>query len=116
MFQNENNTVDDHKIQGIVTTLNNVEDLSSLLELDDVKDELNTLRKLFSAQKEVITALVNYYEIMDSKTHKKHPQATSWMENALEHVKKYIDRVKELSEDCERVEKSVCSPKKQLYK
>src|SRR5436190_15342306 len=103
MFQNENNTVDDHKIQGIITTLNNVEDLSSLLELDDVKDELNTLEKLFSAQKKVITTLVDRYEIMDRENHEKHTQAISWLKNALEHVRKYIDRVKELSKDCKRV-------------
>lgn len=109
MFQSDEKIVNDQKIQGIITTLNNVEDLSSLLELDDVKDELHSLEKLFLTQKRVITDLLACYKVMDNKSSRKHDRAVGWLNDTLRTVDKYSRAVKDLSNDCKRAEESVCS-------
>ena len=108
MFKSQQNKVDDHQIQKIISTLNNVEDLSSLLELDDVKDELDTLQKLFLTQEKVLTTLVKRYQTMDDRSPVKHTRAIGWLKNALDHVEEYKRTAASLWESCDAAFASVC--------
>jgi hypothetical protein len=81
--------------------------LSSLLELDDVRDELDTLQKLFSTQKKVIDAMMNFYSIMDKEDPGKRTQSIGWLKDASDHVNEYSATAVNLSKDCGEVVKSV---------
>ena len=116
MLESKQNRVDDRQIQKIIAALNNVEDLSSLLELDDVRDELDTLEKLFSTQEKVINTLKYYYEIMDSEGEVKHTRAIGWLDNALDHVKEYKETAASLNKECCAVVKNVRESGIRAYK
>ena len=108
MFESKQNKVDDREIQKIITTLNNVEDLSAILELDDVRDELDTLQKLFLTQEKVLNTLVKRYEIMDRESPVKHTRAIGWLKNALDHVEEYKRTVASQRDSCDAAFNSVC--------
>lgn len=109
MFKSTENRIDHRRIQMIISALNDVDDLSALLELGDVKDELDTLKLLFLTQEKVITTLVNYYNIMDEESNVKHQRAISWLHDALEYVRDYSRTADGLRNRCVVVFESVCN-------
>ncbi|OCK85213.1 hypothetical protein K432DRAFT_439422 [Lepidopterella palustris CBS 459.81] len=90
-------------------TLDPSKDLSALLELRDVQDELNMLLKLFSRQADVVDEMLNAYRVLDEDC-SKHDRAVVWLKDASIQIKKYQAEAKDLLnesantiKDCERL-------------
>jgi hypothetical protein len=87
-----------------VQVLNNSEDLSNLLEVYDVVDELHILMKLSNQQIFVIDKMIQRYERVDEQNGDKdaHARARGWLRRAGSKVRRYNDKCKELLEDCDK--------------
>ena len=106
------------------------EDFSSLLELRDIMDELNTLKKLFDEQAETLASMANHYN--DPKKLGETQRSTSNLtsptfqtveaqtglsqislnglqnlEGARKSLKVFEKQVLDMKEDCEKTEKAV---------
>lgn len=84
----------------------NREDLSTLLELRDIVDELSTLLKLLEQQANTVRTMSSYFE------HKGCGQA--FIESALSRLEEYRNQVLEMRENASVAQKAVCSHKSSL--
>ena len=106
------------------------EDFSSLLELRDIMDELNTLKKLFDEQAETLASMANHYSdpTMLGQTQQSASNLTSptlrtieaqpitsqkflnglqYLEGARKSLKMFEKHVLDMKEDTEKTEKAV---------
>lgn len=79
----------------------NREDLSTLLELRDIVDELSTLLKLLEQQATTVRTMSSYFE------HRGCGQA--FIESALSRLEEYRNQVLEMRENASVAQKAVCS-------
>lgn len=77
----------------------NREDLSVLLELRDIEDELSTILKLLDQQDTVIKSMVKYF---DSRGYGK-----SFLDNAQERIDEYRSQINEMKENSHLAQKAV---------
>lgn len=94
---------DRHKVEGKLSEKQNREDTMAILELRDIHDELQSLRKLFDQQKETIKQMVAIYE---------RPECLELSKNgliilgeALEKLTDYIHQVDSMISSAERTRK-----------
>lgn len=81
------------------TANNNREDLSTLLELRDIMDELATILKLLDQQKTTINTMLKYYE---DKIYGK-----GFLEAVLVRLDDYRSQVSEMKENAHLAQKAV---------
>jgi hypothetical protein len=95
-----------------VQALNNSEDLSNLLEVNDVVEELHILQKLFGQQVAVINKMIQVYEKVDVQNGDKdaHARARLWLSDAESKVKGYIKKAKVLIDHCKETTTMVSCP------
>jgi Mg2+ and Co2+ transporter CorA len=72
-------TEDESSIKTMLSSLHNREDLTALLELRDIEDELKTLDKLFGEQVGVIDQMVEMLRAMDDQRHIQHANEVYWL-------------------------------------
>lgn len=92
-----------------VQALNNSTDLSILLEVHDVVDELYILMKLFNEQIIVIDKMIQRYKKVDEQNGDEdaHARARGWLRRAESKVKGYIDKCEELLDACDKTIENV---------
>ncbi len=91
-----------------IQRLNNCDDLTNLLEIQDAEDELAILRRLFTTQKEVIKQMVQAYCLNDKRhPEERHDRAIKWLKDTQLKVDGYMKTVDELTDHCKEVERSV---------
>lgn len=78
----------------------NREDLSVLLELRDIEDELSTLLKLLDQQETVIKRMVEYFE---AKGYGK-----MFLDTAMSRLGEYRSQIGEMKENSHEAQKAVC--------
>lgn len=79
-------------------------DLTDLLELRDIEDELSTVKKLFKDQLRVIDQLIVQCFTVRPRSEK----GLEHLKNAYENVKQYHEQVQEMLDDCRSVQESAC--------
>ena len=104
-----------------IQQLNNCDDLTNLLEIQDTKDELDILNQLFAKQREIIEEMIKAYISIDKEQARKqghgqdkhqpekvtHKRAIEWLTNAKQKVEFYIYKANQLTKHCEEVERGV---------
>ena len=75
------------------------EDLSALLELRDIMDELGTIMKLFDQQETTIREMIQYY--------KANGYGRMFLQHALRRIKEYHTQVAEMRTDSHSAQKAV---------
>jgi Mg2+ and Co2+ transporter CorA len=78
----------------------NREDLSVLLELRDIEDELSTILKLLDQQDTVIQSMVKYF---DNRGYGK-----SFLDIAQDRIEVYRTQISEMKENSHMTQKAVC--------
>ena len=94
-------TTSERDTRDIRTANDNRDDLSTLLELRDIMDELGTIMKLFDQQKTTINSMLRYY---GDKIYGK-----GFLEAALARLDEYRNQVLEMREDAHLARKAVCT-------
>lgn len=84
----------------IQTANNNRQDLSALLELRDIMDELGTITKLLDQQKATITSMLRYYE---GKFY-----GRGFLDAVQSRLDEYRAQVSEMKENAHLAQKAVC--------
>ena len=94
-----------HKREGVLSEKQNRDDTSAMLELRDIHDELDTLQKLFSEQKDTIEQMVEIYK------HEVYSQISqnglSILSNAQEKLKEYTHQVDQMIKNASRTRTDV---------
>lgn len=75
------------------------EDLSALLELRDIIDELGTITKLFEQQEAAIEGMMKYYE--------RRGDGQIFLETALKRIKEYHNQVTEMKNNSDLARQAV---------
>lgn len=78
----------------------NREDLSVLLELRDIEDELSTILKLLDQQDTVIQSMIKYF---DNRGYGK-----SFLDTAQARIEEYRSQISEMKENSHLAQKAVC--------
>lgn len=114
-------------IRETLRNLHNRDDLTALLELRDIEDELKTLDKVFSEQVTVIDQMLSAYKKIDQYNEQQlssrvspeeyrrlrdsvlHLNSISWLHNARARVEKYQSQTENMRNSCISVQESVGS-------
>ncbi|MCJ1244358.1 hypothetical protein MMC30_001556 [Trapelia coarctata] len=94
---------DRHKIEGKLSEKQNREDTMAILELRDIHDELQSLRKLFDQQKETIIQMTDVYLRPECVEHSKN--GLTILREALDKLTEYIHQVDSMIKSAERTRK-----------
>jgi Mg2+ and Co2+ transporter CorA len=122
---------DERSVRHMMASLHNRDDLTALLELRDISDELRTLDKLFSDQTKVIDQMLAVYDQLDFHEEDKlrntwtappsetasindtnhlppitNPQAINWLQEAKAYIHGYIEQSKDMQQRCESVQEA----------
>lgn len=88
------------KSQEIIQALDPSYDLTALIELRDIQEELGIIGSLLFHQSEVVSDLMHVVELLDKTSDKAHPsthaQAIRWLKEAKTYVTRNQDKVKRL--------------------
>ncbi|KAH0544770.1 hypothetical protein FGG08_001137 [Glutinoglossum americanum] len=103
-----------HKREGEMSEKQNRDDTSAMLELRDIDDELNTLKRLFKQQTETITRMQDIYRDKDKVKPELSANGLPILKNALEKLEEYTDQVDQMLETANRTRKDVHRPPKSL--
>ncbi|MCJ1437771.1 hypothetical protein MMC27_007158 [Xylographa pallens] len=97
-----------HKREGLLSEKQNRDDTSAMLELRDIHDELDTLQKLFSEQKDTIEQMIDIYK------HESYSQISlnglSILSKAQEKLKEYAHQVDQMIKNASRTRTDVALP------
>jgi hypothetical protein len=93
----------------VVNELSNCDDLSNLIEVQDVKDELYILRKLFKEQCKILQAMITEYGAIDKQNGQRHTheRAIGWLRDAKSKVSEYIRKVNNMMSVCDDISRNV---------
>lgn len=94
-------TFSEREARDVRTANDNRDDLSALLELRDIMDELGTIMKLLDQQKRTINSMLRYYK---GKVYGK-----GFLEAALARLGVYRSQVLEMKENAHHAQKAVCA-------
>lgn len=94
-------TATERDTRDIRTADQNRKDLSALLELRDIIDELGTIMKLLDQQKVTVGSMIRYY---DDKVY-----GRSFLDKVLDRLDEYGSRVLEMKKNARLAQKAVCS-------
>lgn len=98
---------DKHKREGKLSEKQNRDDTSAMLELRDIYDELHTLQKLFSHQKDTLDQMLEIYK-RPAYAHVSE-NGQSILRNAQEKLHEYTQQVEEMIESATRTRTDVGS-------
>lgn len=88
----------------------NSDDLSALLELRDIEDELGTLDKLFNEQLVVLKQLRSNYEAINAKKSRQ-SKGLIWLEDAADRIESYQFQVSTMRASCSAGQEAVRTKK-----
>jgi Mg2+ and Co2+ transporter CorA len=122
---------DEQSIRQMMSNLHNRDDLTALLELRDISDELRTLDRLFADQTKVIDQMFGVYDRLDLQSEDKakapqaaptsgsssmkgatlvtstvSSQAVNWLEEAKAYIQGYSEQSKDMQHRCESVQEA----------
>jgi hypothetical protein len=100
-----------HKEEGRKFQKQVQQNVSALLELRDISDELLTLKKLFDQQQEAIDKMLEHYERCG---HSK-INGCVFLHEAQMKLKVYLHRIKEMTESAERTSEDVSTSDDELF-
>lgn len=97
------------KLEKAIQQLSNCHDLTCLINVQDIADELEILKTLFEEQDKVLEKMETVYIQIDAKglSKNKHGRAIKWLRDARSKVKKYETQVAKMRKTCKEVRDSV---------